>query len=197
MAQAKQNSQRNGPHDAGAPPETDAEALLDSLRRERADFLNYKRRVDQERSEDRGRTQKELILCLLPVLDELDRALGQIPDDLKTHPWVQGVALSRQRLGAALRELGVERIGAEGEPFDPSLHEALFHDARRDAVDQRVASVIRPGYRLGDHVLRAAQVSVVGPPERRAPPADEAEEIGADHRPVGPPPERRDAQPGG
>ncbi len=142
-----------------------AEELLELLRRERADFLNYKRRVERERVEDRKRALEEVVERLLPLLDELDRALAQVPSDLETHPWAQGVALSRQRLADALRELGVERIGVAGEPFDPAQHEAVFYDERPDAIDQRVSAITRAGYRLGERLLRPAQVAVVGPAE--------------------------------
>jgi molecular chaperone GrpE len=144
-----------------------ADELLGLFQRERADFLNYKRRVERERAQDREAAQADVIRALLPMLDELDRALVQVPADLATHPWARGVALSRDGLTRAFSDLGVERIGAPGEPFDPSHHEALHFDTRPNAPDQRVSTVVKPGYRLGGRLLRPAQVGVVGPAEQR------------------------------
>jgi molecular chaperone GrpE len=143
--------------------EPSAEGLLDRLRRERADFLNYKRRVERERSEDAERVRAEVVQQLLPVLDELDLALSRRPADLARHPWANGVELSRRTLLDALRELGVERIGEEGEPFDPERHEALFYQQQPGIAEPLVAAVFRHGYRLRDKVLRPAQVTVAGP----------------------------------
>jgi molecular chaperone GrpE len=155
---------------AEAGPGRTADNLLDSLQRERADFLNYKRRVERERARDREAARADVIRMLLPLLDELDRALAQVPDDLATHPWARGIVLSRDGLTRAFGDLDIERFGAPGEPFDPAHHEALYFDTRPDAADQRVSRVIKPGYRLADRLLRAAQVGVVGPAEQRVPP---------------------------
>jgi molecular chaperone GrpE len=153
-------------NDAYPKADVGIDEVLDQLRRERADFLNYKRRVERERAHDREVTQSDLLRYLIPFLDDLDRALGLIPPELETHPWVRGTALSRGRLQSAFDEFGIERLGAEGEPFDPARHEALFFDTHPDATDQRIGSVIRPGYRVGDRLVRPAQVSVVGPAPR-------------------------------
>jgi molecular chaperone GrpE len=159
--QVRPDEQARGPSE----PEEAEEGLVEALRRERADFVNYKRRVERERAEDRDRGGAEVVQRLLPLLDELDRALAQVPEDLETHPWVRGVVMARRLLIQALDDLGVERIGAEGEHFDPARHEAVFYDARPDAAEPRVATVIRPGYALRGRLLRPAQVSVVGPAE--------------------------------
>jgi molecular chaperone GrpE len=151
-----------------ASPGDSAQKLLNMLQRERADFLNYKRRVEREREQDREAGQLDVIRALLPLLDELDRALAQVPADLAPHAWVRGISLSRHRLARALTDLGVERIGAAGEPFDPARHEALFFDTQPESTDQRVSTVINPGFRLGDRLLRPAQVGVVGPAEQAA-----------------------------
>jgi molecular chaperone GrpE len=143
------------------------EEELDLLRRERADFLNYKRRVERERAQDREQARVELLRQLLPIVDDLDRALGHLPEDLAAHPWAQGISLSHRRFGDALRELGLERLGADGETFDPTQHEAVAYEDSGDAAGQRVVSVLVPGYRVGSHLLRPAQVVVAGPPRRR------------------------------
>jgi molecular chaperone GrpE len=157
-----------GSPDAAAPPGPRADELIDLLRRERADFVNYRRRIAEERAADRERAQAEAIERLLPLVDELDRALTVVPDELEEHPWARGVAMSHRRLLEALQAMGVERIGLPGERFDPERHEALFYAAGPDESEARVAAVLRSGYRLGNRLLRPAQVSVVGPPEAEA-----------------------------
>jgi molecular chaperone GrpE len=147
----------------GAPMAGAAEELTDLLQRERADFRNYKRRVEQERASDRHIARSAVIERLLPLLDELERALTKVPPDLERHPWVSGVLLSENQLSDALQDLGVERVGEQGEPFSPERHEALFYDRREDLDCPTVSEVFRPGYLLDGRLLRPAQVSVAGP----------------------------------
>jgi molecular chaperone GrpE len=161
MTELEQNMAATGPPKSEAEPKDSGEELLELLQRERASFLNYKRRVEQERTADREDARGEVLLLLLPVLDELDRALDHRPRDLETHPWAEGMALIYRRLMQALHALGLERIGVEGEEFDPARHEAVLYEGRPDATDQRVAALLSPGYRLGGRLLRPAQVSVV------------------------------------
>jgi len=138
--------------------------LLELLRRERADFLNYKRRIGVERAMDREQARAEMADGILPLLDEFDRAFDHLPAALEPHPWVQGVALSWRRLEETLRSWGLERVGAVGERFDPALHEAVAYERRPDLAEPVIGEVERPGYRLGPRLIRAARVSVVGPP---------------------------------
>jgi molecular chaperone GrpE len=145
------------------PTETAATDVLDLLRRERANFLNYKRRVEREQGEDRERERVELLQRLLPLLDDLDRALEHLPPELATHPWAQGVTLAQRRLAEVLRQLGLERVGTEGDRFDPAVHEAVAYEEQPDATELRVLRVLRPGYSAGGRLLRPAQVVVVGP----------------------------------
>jgi molecular chaperone GrpE len=159
-----------------AASESEAERLLDSLQRERAAFMNYKRRVEQDRAEDRERARIDMLRHLFPLLDELQQALLQSPRDIEAHPWVKGVTLSRNRLTEALRDLGVEPVGEAGEPFDPALHEALFYEPRTGIPERQVHTVVRPGYRLGNKLLRPAQVGVIGPTDE----SDSIASAGAD-----------------
>jgi molecular chaperone GrpE len=149
-------------------PETEVDRCLDQLRRERADFLNYKHRVDRDRAKDRERERLELLRQLVPAIDDLDRAMDHTPPELVAHPWAQGISLARERFLEALRQVGVERVGNAGERFDPSVHEAVMYQEQPGATDQHVNSVLRPGYRLGPQLLRPAQVVVAGPIRRHA-----------------------------
>jgi molecular chaperone GrpE len=151
------------------PPRTgdDGPDLLALLQRERADFTNYRRRMTQERAEERDRERARVLAELLPPLDDLDRALDHVPADLAGHPWAEGVALTRRRLTEALEPQAPERFGEEGEPFDPAVHEAVHYEARPDARESRVDATVRAGYRLGGRLVRPAQITIVGPPRAR------------------------------
>jgi hypothetical protein len=91
-----------------------------------------------------------------------------VPAGLEDDPWARGIAMLRSRLEETLAGLGLEPVGTVGETFDPALHEAVFHEPDPDGVDQRVAQVIRPGYRVGERLLRPAEVVVRGPLGNRA-----------------------------
>ncbi len=96
---------------------------MEQLQRERAEFLNDKHRIDRERADDLARARDDPVRQLLPAIDDLDRALAHLPPELRGHPWAEGIVLARERFMEALRQLGVERVGIEGERFDPSVHE--------------------------------------------------------------------------
>jgi molecular chaperone GrpE len=137
-----------------------AEGYVALLKRERADFTNYRRRVAQERAEQAQAAAADLIRQLLPVLDDLERALRAVPAELVGSSWAAGIRLIDRALRAALERAGLERISAEGQPFDPQVHEALLQEDAPERTAGVVVRELRPGYRLGDRVLRPAQVSV-------------------------------------
>jgi molecular chaperone GrpE len=140
------------------------EECLDLLRRTQADFVNYRRRMSQEQAEGRIAAQIALLSRLLPVLDDLGRALGAVPPELATHPWVQGLLLVERRLTTQLDQLGVRQIGTPGEQFDPRWHEAITTEARADVPEGTILRVALPGYVMGERVIRPAQVSVAVTP---------------------------------
>ena len=146
------------------------EEYLDLLKRTQADFVNYKRRAAQEQSDRRTMAQGEIIQSLIPVLDDLRRALESVPEKLASHSWAAGVALAARRLTAALQEMGVQQIGNVGEKFDPHKHEALMMEQSSDQPEGTILQVYRPGYLLGERVLRPAQVVVAAAPEEAAQP---------------------------
>jgi molecular chaperone GrpE len=149
--------------DEAAQPTT--EDLLGLLRRERADFRNYQRRVAEERAADAESARGRVLEPIFPLLDDLRRAFAAVPPDLEDDPWAQGIALLRSRLEATLAGLGLEPVGTVGEPFDPARHEAVHLEPDPEADSQVVDLVIRPGYLLGGRLLRPAQVVVRGPVE--------------------------------
>lgn len=141
-----------------------ADEYLDLLRHSQADFINYKRRANQEKGEARIVGQVEVLTQLLPVLDDLGRALRSTPSEFNATPWVQGLILVSKRLVATLEQLGVRQIGKPGDPFDPRWHEAITLETRNDVPEGTILNVTRPGYALDERVLRPAQVIVSSAP---------------------------------
>lgn len=137
-----------------------SEEYLDMLRRTQADFINYKRRTGQEQNESRIAAQAAVLAQVLPVLDDLGRALQVIPEELQDNSWVQGLLLVAKRLMSVLEQLGVRRVGQPGEKFDPRWHEAVAREERSDMPEGTILQVYRPGYMVGDRVIRPAQVTV-------------------------------------
>jgi molecular chaperone GrpE len=136
------------------------EEYLDMLRRTQADFVNYRRRASQEQGEGRTAAQIALLEQLLPVLDDLKRALEATPPELAHHPWVQGIRLVAKRLMTTLEQMGVQQFGRPGEKFNPRWHEAVMTEARPNMPEGSILHVTRPGYALGERVIRPAQVIV-------------------------------------
>ena len=138
-----------------------ANACNEQLQRLLSDFVNYKRRVEKEREEYVKSANKELVLKLLPVIDDFGRALQNAPDNLADSEWTRGIAMVKRNLDSMLAEEGLSRIEAEGKEFDPAEHEAVFVQEGDENEQGRVKSVMRTGYRLHDQVIRPAQVAVI------------------------------------
>ena len=141
------------------------EEYLDMLRRTHADFINYRRRTSQEQNEGRTTAQIAVLDQILPVLDDLGRALQAAPPELANNSWVQGILLVAKRLTAVLEQLGVKQIGRPGEQFDPRWHEALSTEARSNVPEGTILQVTRAGYIIGERVIRPAQVIVARSPQ--------------------------------
>ncbi len=148
---------------AQAPGTQDVSALLARVQeleqqnlRLLADFENQRRRQRRDEEEQRLRLQQESAAMLLPLQDDLELALGAASED---DPLRAGVALVQQKLLQALRRLGLEPIAAVGQPFDPSLHEAIGEE-ESDQEPGTVATEVRTGYRIQDRVVRPALVRV-------------------------------------
>ena len=140
-----------------AEEKTKAESYLANWQRAQADFANYKRRTEQARQETSEFANSILILSLLPVLDDLERALDSVPPRLRKLAWVDGIRLIWRKLQESLKAQGLTPIAAEGESFDPNLHEAAMRSKGREGI---VVRELRKGYKLHDRVLRVAIVAV-------------------------------------
>ncbi|MCL4239259.1 MAG: nucleotide exchange factor GrpE [Anaerolineae bacterium] len=142
-----------------AKAQTLAGEYLDDLQRERATFQNYRKRIERERAEQALSVAGDLLLRLLPTLDDFYRAMDAVPQGERDQ-WFAGVALILRKLERFLADEGVVEIEALGQPFDPVFHEAIGVDAEADAESGTITQVLQRGYRLGERVLRPAMVRV-------------------------------------
>jgi molecular chaperone GrpE len=137
---------------------------LEGWQRARAEFANYKRRVEKEQSETYQNATARVIGRFLDVMDDFDRAMQEKPaepaDAEALSKWAAGVDLIRRKLQNVLDVEGVERMVVEGQPFDPNFHEAVTQEDSDDYEPGHVIGAVRPGYRMGDRVIRPAMVRV-------------------------------------
>jgi molecular chaperone GrpE len=137
-----------------------ANEYLDGWQRARADFANYKKRVEREQAETYQRAAGSIIKRFLDVADDLDRALNNRPAQGEGADWSNGVELINRKLLSILEGEGVIMMKVEGEPFDPNLHEAISLEPDDSVPSGHVTKVLKQGYMLGDKVLRPALVRV-------------------------------------
>ncbi len=150
-----------------------AQRLLANWQRAEADFVNYKRRVKQERDEAKRLANVALIINILPVLDDLERALSSLNIQLVGLTWFDGIRLIYRKLQLVLESAGVSLIEAEGQPFDPRFHEAVMYG---EGEEGKVVAEVQRGYKLGDRVLRPAMVVVGKGKEQKEEKPTEGEE---------------------
>lgn len=132
----------------------------DRCLRTAAEFANYRKRVEREREQQLLRLKMEVLRKVLPIADDFDLALENIPKEYENLPWVDGVKMIAQKIKTLLEESGVTPIPAVGEPFDPLYHDALMHEESDEYPEGIVSGEIRKGYMLGDQVLRPTLVRV-------------------------------------
>lgn len=132
--------------------------LTADIQRVQAEFINFKNRNEQEKAQLSDFTKSQVIKDLLPVIDDLERALNHLPENLKEDKWAQGVQKVHGRLLKQLEKLGVKKIEALNQPFDHNLHEAV--QVEGEGENQVVAEVLQNGYTLGNQVVRHAAVKV-------------------------------------
>ncbi len=133
--------------------------LTEALQRERADAVNMRRRVEEEKAGASSFYIVRIVRELLPAVDSLERALIHTPKDLKDHDYVKGVQSVVKQFEQVFKQMGVERIKTVGEKFDPHLHEAVHMEEGEGKVEV-VCEELQPGYKLGDEVIRHAMVKV-------------------------------------
>ena len=145
--------------------ESEVKELRDSLARRQADFENYRKRVERDRAESYNRMVGDVVSKLLPVLDNLRRALDaedslQATESEEFRHFLHGVELIYKQLSGVLEGLGLQPIAALGHRFDPHVHEAVITEQTEEYEPDTVIQEIVPGYRLGEKLLRPAIVKV-------------------------------------
>ncbi|MBK8809225.1 MAG: nucleotide exchange factor GrpE [Acidobacteria bacterium] len=154
--------------------ENDRAEMTSTMRRRQFDFENYRKRTERERDETFLNQLSNLAGQMLPVIDNMDRALvfAEKHSDGKSsdfHEFFRGIALVSQQLNEVLAEMGIFPILAVGEPFDPNFHEAVAAEPRSDVPQNTVTSELLRGYRIGTKVIRAAMVRVAVAPRTETP----------------------------
>ena len=161
--------------------EVRAQENLDRWQRAQADLANYRRRAQFEREELEKFAASSLVASLLPVLDSFDRAWMTLPGQFRRLTWLSGVAMIHSQLRGTLERVGLLEIEAEGQPFDPAVHEAV--DSEAGDGPPHVVAVLQAGYKLHERVLRPALVKVGPKPDVQSPPASDEAAPGAEAPP--------------
>lgn len=135
--------------------------LTQDLQRTRADFENYRKRVDEEKVRARELGAEQVVVKLLPIFDTIDKAVAHFPDDLKGNAWAEGVASISKNLTKLIDDLKLEKIEADAgkTKFDPELHHAISVD-ETDGETEIVAEELQSGYKLKGNVVRESLVRV-------------------------------------
>ena len=138
-----------------------ADEYLDGWQRARAEFANYKKRVEREQEESRARVVADMLQDFVTILDDLERALRDRPTDGDAAAWASGIDMIQRKLMAVLDAEGVRpMIPVAGEMFDPNVHEAVSHEPSPDHTEGQIIGLIHQGYRIGERVIRPALVRV-------------------------------------
>lgn len=137
------------------------EELTAALQRERADFINFKKRIERENEIAKVRISGDVLAKFLPVIDDFERAVLAMPADAQESDWLKGIQMIQRKFHNLIEAEGVEVINPVGEPFDPNYHEAIGADEPTDEIpSEHVTVVLQKGYKLGERILRPAIVRV-------------------------------------
>ena len=140
--------------------EQERDEFRNLLQRTRADFENYQKRTQRDLAQERRYWHAGLALDILPILDNFERAVIAAQQAGETGPLVQGVAMIQAQVLDALKRHGITRIEAQGQPFDPNLHQAVMQQPSADHPPNTVLQVLEQGFMIHDRVLRPARVAV-------------------------------------
>lgn len=140
--------------------EAQAAEYLEGWQRARAEFANARKRLERDRAEARRNATIEMVSRLLPILDDYERALENVPAEIAANSWFEGMELIHRKLKSILEGVEIERIEALGQPFDPNVHEAVLQEESDQHESGVVIRELQTGYRLNDRVIRPAMVVV-------------------------------------
>jgi len=137
-----------------------AAEYLDGWQRARAEFANYKKRVEKEQEDMIKSANGAFIARLLPVMDDFERAFQTLPLELMGMTWLEGIVLIQRKLQVLLEQEGVTVIETEGQMFDPTLHQAVTYEESEEHEEGQIIGEAQKGYKMGDKVLRPSLVRV-------------------------------------
>jgi molecular chaperone GrpE len=157
----------DAPSDSSGAPAAEVAALekkakeyMDGWMRERADFSNYKKRVETQLRDSAQNAAVEALVTLLPVIDDFERAMANVPPELADNPWLNGVSMIQRKFQKMLDDQGVTILDPVGDVFDPSRHEAVGMEDSDEVESGHVTTTLQKGYLHGERVLRPALVKV-------------------------------------
>jgi molecular chaperone GrpE len=137
-----------------------AAEYLDGWQRARAEFANYKKRIEKEQEDMIQFANGAFITKLLPVMDDFERAFQTLPPNLMGMTWLEGIVLIQRKLQILFEQEGVAVIETEGQFFDPALHQAVTHEESEEHEEGQIIGEVQRGYKMGDKVLRPSLVRV-------------------------------------
>mgnify|MGYP001063839670 FL=1 len=142
------------------PRDVQIEELTDRLRRSMAEFDNFRKRTEKEKSAMFEIGAKDIVERILPVIDNFERGLASVPEDVKETSFAEGMEMIYKQLLKNLEEAGVKPIEAVGQPFDPNFHNAVMHIEDDELGENMVAQELQKGYMYRDSVVRHSMVQV-------------------------------------
>jgi molecular chaperone GrpE len=140
--------------------QTEAQTNKDGWQRARAEFANYKKRVEREKTDMFQRASLDTLRALLPIIDDFDRAFDNVPDEISDNPWLGGISMIQRKFDNVLEQYNIEVIDPVGDVFDPNYHEAIGTDDSDDVESGHVTVTLQKGYKAGEQILRPALVRV-------------------------------------
>lgn len=143
-----------------AAAQAEAANNLDGWMRAQAEFANARKRMEKQRTETYLNATADTAAKLLPVIDDFDRAIENVPDAIAENSWLEGIQLVQRKLATILEGLNVKPIEAVGQPFDPKYHEAIMQETTDEYESGVVSKELQKGYQLGDRVVRPSLVYV-------------------------------------
>lgn len=138
----------------------EAEDYKDRWLRSQAEFANARKRMDKQRLDTYTNATVNVMDKLLPIVDDFERAMENLPAEISENSWLEGIQLVQRKLVATLENFNVTSIEAVGEPFDPNLHEAITQEPTNEFESGVVCRVLQTGYKIGDRVIRPSLVVV-------------------------------------
>jgi len=134
--------------------------FMEGWQHERADFSNYRKRIERDQQETRQNITAEVVKSFLVIMDDIERALKTRPKEGEAASWAEGIELIARKLQNILESFDVKRIPAEDELFDPNRHEAISHEESPDHTSGQIIEILQQGYTIGERVIRPALVRV-------------------------------------